>query len=228
MRLAPWRRTIRPPVSGGFESRPPASKNESNSVPNTDDSLPQTGPTLHRAFSALVDVLNRHKVRYAIIGGLAMIQHTRVRTTDDIDALLTLPQIAMPAFFESLGASGFDVELVRNIRELRDHGLTTIQFRGIVVDLMRPALPAYAHVLDRAIDAQILGHSVRVSAAEGLIVMKLIAGRPIDEADIYDLLSAYGGSLDLQYVRSELDSIMDADDPRRVKFESWVEKIIGE
>jgi hypothetical protein len=197
-------------------------------VPSTDDSLPQTGPTLHRAFNALVAVLNKHNVRYAIIGGLAMIQHTRVRTTDDIDALLTLPQIAMPAFFESLAASGFDVELVRNIRELRDHGLTTLRFQDIVVDLMRPALPAYAHVLDRAIDSQILGHSVRVSAAEGLIVMKLIAGRPIDEADVHDLLAAYGSALDLEYVRSELDSIMGADDPRRVKFESWVRKVIGE
>jgi hypothetical protein len=60
-----------------------------------------------------------------------MIQHTRIRTTDDIDAPLTLPQIAMPAFFESLGASGFDVELVRNIHELRDHGLTTIRFQEL-------------------------------------------------------------------------------------------------
>jgi predicted nucleotidyltransferase len=189
--------------------------------------LPQTGPTLHRAFNALVDVFNERQVRYAIIGGLAMIQHTRIRTTDDIDALLTLPQIAMPAFFESLKARGFDVEFTKNIRELRDHGLTTIQFEDVIVDLMRPALPVYAHVLDRAVDSRILGHTVRVSAAEGLIVMKLIACRAIDEADIQDLLAAYGGSLDLQYVRAELDSIMELTDPRRVKFESWVGKATG-
>ncbi len=191
-------------------------------MPNTDDSLPQTGPTLNRAFDALVNVLDKHRVRYAIIGGLAMIQHTRVRTTDDIDALLTLPQLAMPAFFESLEERGFDVELLKNIRELRDHGLTTFQFDDIIIDLMRPALPAYAHVLDRALDSRILGRPVRVSAAEGLIVMKLIALRPIDEADIRDLLAAYGASLDLVYVRTELDAIMAPDDPRRVKFEKWV------
>lgn len=196
-------------------------------MPNTDDSSPQTGPTLHRAIEALVDVLNQHQVRYAIIGGMALIQHTRVRTTDDIDALLTLPQIAMPAFFESLEARGFDVELVKNITELRDHGLTTIQFEDIVIDLMRPALPAYAHVLDRAVDSRILGRSVRVSAAEGLIVMKLLAFRPIDEGDIQDLLAAYGDSLDLNYVRAELDSVMGPEDPRRVKFESWVGNAAG-
>lgn len=194
-------------------------------MPNTDDSLPQTGPTLQRAFDALVEVLKQHQVRYAIIGGLAMIQHTRVRTTDDIDALLNIPQTGMPAFFESLSERGFEVELVKNIKELRDQGLTTIQFEDIIVDLMRPALPAYAHVLDRAIDSQIRGHVVRISSAEGLIVMKLIASRPMDESDIQDLLAAYGDALDLQYVRAELDSVMEKDDPRRLKLESWIRNL---
>jgi hypothetical protein len=31
---------------------------------------------------------NDRGIRYAIIGGIAAIQHTRVRTTDDIDAIL--------------------------------------------------------------------------------------------------------------------------------------------
>lgn len=196
-------------------------------MPNADDSLPPNGPALHRAFEALVDVLDQHRVRYAIIGGLAMIQHSRVRTTDDIDALLILPQITMPGFFESLRGRGFAIELVKNIREFRDHGLTTIQFEDVLVDLMRPILPAYGKVLDRAVDSRILGHDVRVSSAEGLIVMKLIASRPLDESDVQDLVAAYAGQLDLTYVRTELDSVMANDDPRRMKFESWVSKATG-
>ncbi len=87
---------------------------------------------------------------------------------------------------------------------------------------MQPVLPVYAHVLDRAIHAQILGQAVQVSSAEGLIVMKLIAMRPQDETDIQDLLAAYAGKLDLEYVRNELDSFSGPDDPRRMKFETWV------
>jgi hypothetical protein len=163
-------------------------------------------------------------VPYAIIGDLAMIQHTRVRTADDIDALLIVPQIAMPAFFESLSVRGFDVDVGKNIGELRDHGLTTVQFEDIVVDLMRPPVPAYLHVLDRALDAKIFGHSVRISAAEGLIVMKLIASRPMDDADIQDLLTAYPGQLDLGYVRGELDSLMEQSDPRDLSLSLGCEK----
>ncbi len=196
-------------------------------MPNTGNSTPPTEPTLHRAFNALVEVLNEHQVSYAVIGGLAMIQHTRLRTTDDIDALLTLPQLRMSVFFESLRARGFNVELLKNIQEFRDHGLTTIQFENVIVDLLRPAVPAFAHVLDRAIDSHILGQRVRISSAEGLVVMKLIAFRPIDQADIQDLLAAYGNALELSFVFGELDSIMEKDDPRRLKFESWVRNIAG-
>lgn len=191
-------------------------------MPNADDSLPPTGQTLQRAFDALVEVLHERKVRYAIIGGLAMIQHTRVRTTDDIDALLTIPQIAMAGFFEALRARGFKIELLQNIRELRDQGLTKIEFEDVIVDLMRPLLPAYSHVLDLAVESKILGHDVRVSSAEGLIVMKLIADRPMDETDIRDLLAAYGSELDLGYVRTELGSIMEQNDPRLAKLETWI------
>ncbi|MCP4251597.1 MAG: hypothetical protein GY778_31555 [bacterium] len=179
---------------------------------------------LRKAFEALVAAFNEHDVRYAIIGGLAIIQHTRVRTTDDIDALLTVPQTAMPGLFEALRQRGFDIDLERNIREFRDGGFTSIRFADVMVDLMRPLLPAYAHVLDRAINTDILGHQVRISSAEGLIVMKLIAMRPQDEADVQDLLVAYGDGLDLDFIHSELATFTEPDDPRRAKFDTWVQQ----
>jgi predicted nucleotidyltransferase len=169
-----------------------------------------------------VTTLHERGVSYAIIGGLAAIQYTRVRTTDDIDALLSLPQIAMPDFFDALRDRGFAVDMPRNIRELRDDGLTTVRFGEVVVDLMRPVIPAFVHVLDRARTAQMLGQSVRISSPEGLIVMKLIAMRPQDEADIRDLLSGQAGNLDLDFVRRELETFTEAGDPRRAKFETWV------
>ena len=188
----------------------------------SDDSLPADGPTLQRAFEALVETLNQRGIRYAIIGGLALIQHTRVRTTDDIDALLTVPQIGMAGLFEALAGRGFSIDLARNIRELRDQGLTTLRFGDVTVDLMQPVIPTYAHVLDRAVSTRILGQTARVSSAEGLIVMKLIAMRPQDEADVQDLLATYPEGLDLDFVRAELETFTEADDPRRAKFEAWV------
>jgi hypothetical protein len=115
MPLAPWHRVGPVHANDDFERKSRANSTGRNGVPNADDSLPPNGQTLLRAFESLISVLNERKVHYAIIGGLAMIQHSRVRTTDDIDALLTLPQIAMPGFFESLGARGFEVWVRRAI-----------------------------------------------------------------------------------------------------------------
>jgi predicted nucleotidyltransferase len=184
--------------------------------------LPPAGQTLQHAFEALVSMLNERGDRYAIIGGLAMVQHTRVRITDDIDALLTVPQISMPAFFQALRERGFTVDLDRNVREFRDEGFTSIQFADVIVDLLQPMIPAYAHVLDRAISTDILGHRVRISSAEGLVIMKLMAMRPQDEADIQDLLAAYGESLDIDFIRAELATFSMPDDPRRGKLELWI------
>jgi predicted nucleotidyltransferase len=188
--------------------------------------LPPSGQTLQSAFESLIEVLDRRGVRYAIIDGLATIQHSRVRTTNDIDVLLSVPQLEMPGLFEALRDQGFEIDLHANVRELRDEGLTSIRYADTVVDMLKPVIPAYAHVLERAIDAEIFGRRVRICAAEGLLVMKLIAMRPQDEADIQELLTAYAGRLDLDFVRAELDTSAEADDPRRVKFEQWVQRIV--
>ena len=65
-------------------------------MPSSERSSPPSGTTLERAFRTLVRVLDARRAPYAIIGGIATIQHTRLRTTDDIDALLSVPQIGMP------------------------------------------------------------------------------------------------------------------------------------
>lgn len=192
---------------------------------DADNSLPPSGQMLQQAFKSLVAVLNVRGIRYAIIGGIATIQHTRVRTTNDIDALVSIAQIAIPGVFEALQASGFIIDASRNIRELNEDGLTTIQYGDVLVDLMRPVLPVYAHVLDGAVRTEILGRSVPISSAEGLIVMKLIAFRPQDESDIRDLLAAYRGRIDLNYVRSEFGTVADLNDPRWAKLEGWIREL---
>jgi predicted nucleotidyltransferase len=206
-------------ASGAGALRRLAKNSGKNSVSNTDDSLPPSGQMLRNAFKALISTLDECRVRYAIIGGLAVAQHARGRTTDDIDALLTVPQIAMPGFFEALKNHGFEVDLMRHIRELRK-GFTSVYFHGVKIDLMQPVVPAHARILDRAMESEILGKRVTVVSAEGLIVMKLMAMRPQDEADVLELLAGYGAQLDFDFIRREMETF--ADDSVRAKFEQWV------
>lgn len=83
------------------------------------------------------------------------------------------------------------------------------------------SLPPSGSTLLRAFEALV------VTFNERNIVMKLMAMRPQDESDIQDLLSAYAGKLDLDYVRAELDTFTEAEDPRRAKFEAWIQARCG-
>ena len=189
---------------------------------NVDDFLPPSGQKLTTALRSLVVIFEGRSIQYAIIGGIATIQHTRVRTTNDIDARTNRPTNCVPGLFESLEAGGFTVDLQKNIHELRDEGMTSIRFGDVLVDLMWPVLPVYAHVLADAVRVEILGQSVRVSSIEGLIVMKLIAFQPQDEADIKDLIAAHRGRLSVDRIRAEFASVADPDDPRWAKLDSWL------
>jgi predicted nucleotidyltransferase len=176
------------------------------------------------ALQRLVATLDSRSVRYAVIGGIATIQHARVRTTNDVDVIVNVPQIAMPALFEALQIAGFTVDVRSNTTELRDDGMTTIRFGDVLVDFLRPVLPLYAHVLDRAIPADISGQRVLISSAECLVVTKLVAFRPQDQADIKDLIAAYGPRLDVDFIRAEFTTMATTDDLRWKQFEDWLGK----
>ncbi len=193
-----------------------------NSDSFSGDSAPPATDAVGQAFETVIGTLNERQIRYALIGGLALLQHARTRTTEDVDIMLTAPQIALPGLFEALQARGCTIDLYKNLRELRDDGYTAIAFRGVIIDLMTPLVEAYRHVLDRAQPVRISNFDVRVATAEGLIVMKLMAMRPQDQADIRDLLLAQFGRLDLDYIRAEIDTFAPDDDPRRATFEDWV------
>jgi hypothetical protein len=64
--------------------------------------------------ATLVDAiaaLDRPGVSYALIGGLATGYHSRPRYTNDVDLLLDLPQVTLPAVLEDLRNRGFEFDL---------------------------------------------------------------------------------------------------------------------
>jgi predicted nucleotidyltransferase len=170
----------------------------------------------------LADALNRAGIRYALIGGLAAGHWTQARFTRDVDFLLHIPQLQLPALLDDLSARGFAFNPIETIREWTTHHMVVLSFRGVRVDWLKPVLPAYQHVLDRAKDVVWLGHRVRVASAEGLILLKLLAWRTQDQLDIENLVAAHADTLDLDWIRAEWATIADAADPRLARLAELV------
>jgi predicted nucleotidyltransferase len=176
------------------------------------------------ALSILAEELDRVRIPYAVIGGIAAGVRGRTRFTDDIDLVLTVPQLQLPGLLESLIARGFTLDLMPTIREWTQHHMVVMRYGDVRVDWLKPVVGVYQHVLDTAASESFHGREMRVATAEGLIVLKLIAFRTQDLADIESLLVANRGRLDLNWIEQEWCTLSDTSDPKWLRFQEAVKE----
>ena len=179
---------------------------------------------LKLVMAEMVAALRDHGVNYALIGGIAVTIRGRSRFTRDIDFLLDMPQVRLPALLDELAQRGFEFDLASTIAAWHQ-GLLTMTWRGrIRVDWMRPVVPSYQHILDLATEVEIDHQPTRVATAEGLILLKLTAWRSTDQEDIRALLAKHAGQLDLDWIRREYAQLSAPSDPAIVGFEVMVQE----
>ena len=92
--------------------------------------------------------------------------------------------------------------------------MVVLSYHGIRIDWLKPVIPAYLHILDRATEETWLNQPIRIASAEGLILLKLLAFRLQDQVDIDNLVAANCDTLDLDWIRAEWQTVTSLDDPR--------------
>jgi hypothetical protein len=143
--------------------------------------------TLHEELMAVVGALDAEGIPYALVGGLAVAVWGAPRATKDIDLLV------QPADVErakaAVGRRGFtlpaepmqfsDGMVVHRVSKVRDGALVTVDFLLVDENLRR-----YFDAREvRAVE----GGRLAVIGRDGLIAMKVSAGRPQDQADVVKL-----------------------------------------
>ncbi len=177
-----------------------------------------------RAVVSLADAFGSRSIRYALIGGLAVILRGRPRFTHDVDFLLEVPQIVLPGLLDELVERGFAIDPAVVIKQFVREHVASFPFGRVRIDWLKPVLPLYNRALA---DAQPLewsdGHSIRVATAEGLILTKMVAFRPQDQIDIETLLTANRDDIDLDLIREEWSPFAATEADRT----SWLEAVIA-
>ena len=179
---------------------------------------PGLAPELLQSALELAGALNQLQLNYALIGGLAAGYRTHARFTRDVDFLLVIPQLTLPPLLEILAQRGFTFDLLTAIREWTHEHMTVLSYHGIRIDWLKPVIPAYLHVLERATEETWLGQRIRVASAEGLILLKLLAFRTQDQLDIENLVAANRDHLDVAWIQAEWQTLAGLDDPRMLRF----------
>lgn len=181
---------------------------------------PKIVETITRALQISADVLARYEIRYALIGGVAVSYRSQPRFTKDLNFLLKIPQLVLPRVLEDLQTSGFTVDVIATIKEWTQHHMIALRYEGVRVDWLKPVVPTYDHIIEKATDERIAARSVRVATLESLIVLKLLAFRPQDLFDIENLIAAADGKLDADWIRGEWKSLFSLEDRRMKWFEA--------
>lgn len=137
-----------------------------------------------------------------VIGGVAASVLGRPRFTRDVDALVLIDQTAWAEFLSTGTRFGFVSRIsdalsfaVRNRVLLLRH-----EPGGIDVDISFGALPFEEEAVSRAVWVEVGGIKFPLPPAEDLIIMKAIAHRPRDIADIESILDA-NQNLNLERIR---------------------------
>jgi len=140
----------------------------------------------------LVIWLQAGKVPGAVIGGLAASLLGRPRLTRDVDALVLLDEDRWAEFMAAGEEHGFSprrddpLPFARETRVL----LVRHQESGIDVDIVFGSLPFEKDTVARATWVELGGVRVPLPLPEDLIVLKAVAHRPQDLADIEAILAA--------------------------------------
>ena len=150
-------------------------------------------------FLLAVDALNRHHVRYVIVGGFAAVMHGADRATRDLDIFVDLTPSEARKAIEALLSIGLESRAPVDPYDFADpiqRQKWIEEKKALVFTMIDPKNPIFAvdlfveppmdaeELFNRSKLIQIKDHTLRVCSIDDLIAMKKRSGRPQDLLDV--------------------------------------------
>ena len=159
---------------------------------------------LYEAAKELQQFVRRRKWRFCIIGGLAVVRWGEVRATQDVDVSLLVELGEERRYVEAL-LKKFASRIPDALEfAILNRVLLLTASNGVSIDIGLASFTYEIEVVDRATSFPFdRGVDLVTASAEDLIILKLLAERPIDLIDIRGILVRQP-KLDWNYLWSRL------------------------
>jgi len=157
---------------------------------------------LLKALRDLVSLLQAEQVSGILVGGVAASLLGRPRLTRDVDAIVLLREEHWERFLSTAARFGFALRRPDALAFARQARVLLLRHEpsGIEADVVVAGLPFEEEAIGRAVWVDFEGVRLPLPTVEDLIIMKAVANRPRDLADIEALLDAQR-NLDVRRVR---------------------------
>lgn len=167
----------------------------------------QVTPSLLKALQAVLRLLRRMEDRGVIIGGVAASLLGHPRLTADIDAVILLSVDQLPRLLEGAAEERLTPRIPDAVEFARQYRVLLLQHpeSGIPVDISLGILPFEVEMVERRVLLNVAGLTIPVPRPEDLIILKAIAHRPVDLADIRAIVENYP-TLDREYIRQWVET----------------------
>ena len=155
------------------------------------------------------EYLNRNKIQYVIVGGVAVMYHGVPRTTVDIDIILQIEDEQISSFVDFLNSRGF-LSSATDIRAaFKENSHSTSFFKDTLLrlDIQGVNSTFDRMTLDRAIEVNLLGTLVRIGSIEDTFVNKILFQGEQDLRDALGILKRNLESFDFEYVKSTCEML---------------------
>ena len=165
-------------------------------------SHPQGPKVLAAALQDLMEWLRGEGISGAVIGGVAASILGKPRLTRDVDAVILADDAGWDHVLDSSAAYGLAprvddaLDFARRTRILLLRHVAT----GVDLDISLGALPFEREAVERSMLVDVGSVQIQLATAEDVIVMKALARRPRDIADIEGILDVRS-DLDLVHIR---------------------------
>ncbi|MFQ5888404.1 MAG: DUF6036 family nucleotidyltransferase [Candidatus Hydrothermarchaeales archaeon] len=163
--------------------------------------------------------LNKERVDYVIVGGLAVIFHGIPRTTMDADIILQIKEDKMHKFIDFLKENRFfaSLEDMRDAFSEKSHFTAEDKDSMIRLDIKGIYNKMDQQTFERRMDFVHKDTKIYLASPEDTIANKLVYGSEQDIRDAEGIYARQMGKLDLSYLERVCRDMGVADDLERLK-----------
>lgn len=154
----------------------------------------------------IIAILEERKLEYCLFGGLALQAYKRIRSTLDLDIILSLEPQKLQEFIGWLRAKNITFDDSRGIKRINDFEFMRFLYTDpesmidVPLDFVTVRTDFQKNILKRRQLLEILGLNVYIASCEDLILLKLLAGRPLDKVDAQILVKENKTELEEEYL----------------------------